>query len=302
MDIFDIFAAASFVYTVYSNLAATEPLRMEEQKTRHLTLQLILTQSRGMTVNEIKASNKQEVNAPSNFNDMKEQLRMFSVANDIFLGPLSFGSCALCSLQTLVENSRSTFKAQERLDEEFNSKFLYAIDLRMQTWLKQCKTAAVRHEVDDNIINFYPLISEVLFGSFHINLPPTFKIKDPAADNTTATASATGKKDNSRTFGNKEGRNNKKKKSDDRSVIKNDSPHPKICMLTNEMWAINFASKHLDKCPKWNDTCHCCCRWFLQKYCFSDCKNKESHVKANEVSAENLANMKAWVKLCRSGN
>ena len=93
-----------------------EPLQMEEQKTHHLTLQLILTQSRGMTVNEIKASNKREVNAPSNFNDMKEQLQMFSVANDIFLRPLSVGSGALRSLQTLVENNRSTFNSLTVID------------------------------------------------------------------------------------------------------------------------------------------------------------------------------------------
>ncbi len=87
------------------------------QKTRHLMLQLILTQSRGMTVDEVKASNKQEVNTPSNFNNMKEQLRMFSVANNIFLSPLIIGSCTLRSLQTTIENNRSTLKAREQLDE-----------------------------------------------------------------------------------------------------------------------------------------------------------------------------------------
>jgi hypothetical protein len=40
-----------------------EPIRMSEQMNRHLTLQLILMQGKGMTVNEIKAVNKQEVNA-----------------------------------------------------------------------------------------------------------------------------------------------------------------------------------------------------------------------------------------------
>jgi hypothetical protein len=34
--------------------------------------------------------------------------------------------------------------------------------------------------VDDNTINFMPIISQVLFGSFHINLLPTFQMKDPA--------------------------------------------------------------------------------------------------------------------------
>ncbi len=55
----------------------SEPLRMEEHKIRHLMLQLILTQGKGMTVDEIKASNKQEEHTPMNFHNMAEQLKMF---------------------------------------------------------------------------------------------------------------------------------------------------------------------------------------------------------------------------------
>jgi hypothetical protein len=69
-----------------------EPIRMDEQKNRHLTLQLILMQGKGMMVDEIKATNKQKVHALMNFQDMTEQLWMFTIANDIFLGELSVGS------------------------------------------------------------------------------------------------------------------------------------------------------------------------------------------------------------------
>ena len=60
-----------------------EPIKMAEQINRHLTLQLIMTQGRGMTVDEIKASNKQEVHAPMNFTEMTLQLEMFTTANEI---------------------------------------------------------------------------------------------------------------------------------------------------------------------------------------------------------------------------
>jgi hypothetical protein len=49
-----------------------EPIQATEQKNRHLTLQLILTQGRGMSVEEIKASNKQEVHPPMNFHELQE--------------------------------------------------------------------------------------------------------------------------------------------------------------------------------------------------------------------------------------
>jgi hypothetical protein len=38
-----------------------------------------------MTVDEIKASNEQEVHPPTHFHKLQEQLLMFITANDIFL-------------------------------------------------------------------------------------------------------------------------------------------------------------------------------------------------------------------------
>ena len=67
------------------SFAEVEPIRAAKQKNHHLTLQLILTQGRGMSVEEIKASNKQEVHPPMNFHELQEQLLMFTVAS-----PLSF--------------------------------------------------------------------------------------------------------------------------------------------------------------------------------------------------------------------
>ena len=275
------------------SFSEAEPIRMAEHMNRHLTLQLILTQGKGMTVNKIKATNKQEVHAPMTFNDMTMQLNMFTVATDIFLGELSVGSQCLRTLQTMVENNRTIFRAREINDDQFYSKFMFAADSRFQIWLKQCRSATNRNEVNDNTIDFRPLISEVMFGNFHYNLPPTFKMKDPAAGTTTTTA-ATKPTDKDK---DKEGKGRKKKKGDeDRTMLKNDSPHPELCMLANETWAINFASKHIDKRKG------CCPRWFLNKYCFSDCKNKDSHVKGNDIPADVLATMKAWLKLCRSEN
>jgi hypothetical protein len=84
---------------------------MEEHESRHLLLQLILTQGRGMTVDKIKASSKQEVHNPMNFYDMAKQLRMFRIANGIFLCEYSVGSQCLRPLQEMIDHNRSSFKA-----------------------------------------------------------------------------------------------------------------------------------------------------------------------------------------------
>jgi hypothetical protein len=77
------------------SFAEVKPIRAAEQKTPHLTLQLILTQGRGMSVKEIKALNKQEVHPSMNFHELQEQLLMFTVATDILFGKLSIRSQCL---------------------------------------------------------------------------------------------------------------------------------------------------------------------------------------------------------------
>jgi hypothetical protein len=66
------------------SFSKAEPIRMSEQMNRHLTLQLILTQGKGMTVDEIKAANKQEVHTPMSFNNMTMQLNMFTSLTTFF--------------------------------------------------------------------------------------------------------------------------------------------------------------------------------------------------------------------------
>ncbi len=72
-----------------------------------------------MSVEEIKALNKQEVHPPMNFHELQEQLLMFTVDTDILFGELSVGSQCLKAHSNMMSHYKSIFKAKERLDEEF---------------------------------------------------------------------------------------------------------------------------------------------------------------------------------------
>jgi hypothetical protein len=130
-----------------------------------------------------------------------------------------------------------------------------------------------------------------------MELPPTFAMKDPKPESA-ATGKGGGKRpdleDDKREDGKK-----RKKENEKHDLIKNESPHKEICMLANENWAINFAYKQVDKRPKWTDKCIMCPRWFLQNYCFSNCKHKNAHVPAAKVPLDKLAGMKTWMRLCQ---
>ncbi len=197
------------------------------------------------------------------FHELQEQLLMVTAATDIIFGELSVGSQCRKALSNMMICHKSIFKAKECLDKEFPAKFLLAVNTRFQIWLNDCKSAKNRDEVDDSIIDFWPLINQVIFGSFHMILPPTFSMKSP--NNTTVTGPGGGGK---RREANEDKRGDKKKgkgNNEAHLLVTNAFPHGEIFMLTNETWAGNFAGKNANQCPQWNEKCKCCPRWFLQK-------------------------------------
>jgi hypothetical protein len=72
-----------------------------------------------------------------------------------------------------------TFKAMECLNKAFPFKILLAVYKRYLIWLKECKFSINRNEVNDSIIDFSSIVSQVMFGTFHMDLPSTFKIVAP---------------------------------------------------------------------------------------------------------------------------
>jgi hypothetical protein len=207
------------------------------------------------------------------------------MGNNIFFGEFSVGSQSLPSLLSQMERYKSTFRAMECLNKEIPSKFLLAVDKRYQIWLKECKIYLGRNDMSNSIINFSSIVSQVFFGTFHMDLPPTFKMI--ALKGTIYHKG--GKRPELEPGNDKWGKKKGKKGDNPWDLIKNKHPHAELCMLANETWAIIFANNNLDKCPKWGKKSGCCPCWFLNRYCFSNCKNKESHIKAKKIPAMTLA-------------
>ncbi len=63
-----------------------------------------------------------------NFNEMNEQVKMFTIANNVFFSKLSVGSQCPRALLRMMENNKSMLKAREHTDEKFPTKFLFAVD------------------------------------------------------------------------------------------------------------------------------------------------------------------------------
>ncbi len=268
-----------------------EPLLAAEQQNRHFVLHIIQTQGKGRTIDEIKSSSKQEVKAPTSYQEMIQQLHYFAGACEIFFGEFSVATASIKALIGSVDKYKHIFKARESREIEFVSKFFYAVDTRMQTWLEECMTLTSRDQVDDSTLNFSSLVESVRFGNFDMKLPPTFCKVDPESnDKKRASKSGNDKADN-------ENKSNKRAKG--KQALTNSSP-PEDCKLkTGETWAANFANK-LDGRVKWDDTCFMCARWLIVGRCFSNCNNAKSHVAAADIPDDKLTAFKEYMRKCRS--
>jgi hypothetical protein len=271
-----------------------EPLLAAEQQNRHFVLHIIQTQGKGRTVDEIKASNKQVVKAPTSYNDMTQQLRYFAGACSIFFGEFSVATSGINALIGAIDKYKHIFKAREAREKEFVSKFLFAVDTRMQLWLEECSTLTSRDQVDDSTLDFSAIVNSVRFGDFDAKLPSTFSKPDNNSDNKKrSNASSSGSTNRQ---GDEEATT---KKTKTRVGVKSPSQPESFKMKTGETWAATFASKKVEPVI-WEDDVIMCPRWFICGRCFSNCNSIKSHVGASEIPEDKLTAFAEYMKKCRS--
>jgi hypothetical protein len=117
-----------------------EPLLTAGQSSRRHILHLEDTS--GKSSEEVSAatgSTKQSVKAPTTYHEMIQQIKYFHGACTVFFGDTSIACSSLSALIDVVDKNKHIFKSCE-FDQEFISKFLFAIDKRFQLWLKSCTT------------------------------------------------------------------------------------------------------------------------------------------------------------------
>jgi hypothetical protein len=146
------------------------------QQTDFLICHLIQEQGQKKTHNKIKALLKHAIHVPLDIVGLGTQLQLFAAALSIFFGKENVCTDKLKYLLLLLGCNKKRFCDQIALNKFFATKFLFAIDRRVQRWLRMCEQASVScTQVNDNILNFDNLLDQVLNRSFQMNLPTSFK-------------------------------------------------------------------------------------------------------------------------------
>ena len=130
-----------------------DPLQMDRIDKRSQLLTLISTRGQEDTLEEIKNSAKQTVRVPKTFEGLRNQLMFFEGAISIFFGKNSVPRGKMTDFIRSMMKRKTIYKAAIVNDEAFPAKVMYAIDIRIQRWLAECKRASDRCEVGDRIID-----------------------------------------------------------------------------------------------------------------------------------------------------
>jgi len=124
------------VFTFYKQAPNSDKQQMD-----YLICHLIQEQGQKKSLDKIKASLKQTVHLPKDFNGLRSQLVLFATASAIFFGKESICTDKLDQLVLLFGQNKKAHRGQIALDEFFPSKFLLAVDRRVQRWLRTSQNA-----------------------------------------------------------------------------------------------------------------------------------------------------------------
>ena len=69
---------------------------------------------------------------------------------------------------------KQVLKQQMSSDPTFAAQLAYSIDIRVQEFLKDCKQASDRSDVDKRVVNFSDIVNDIRFQRFGMPLPPCF--------------------------------------------------------------------------------------------------------------------------------
>ena len=227
---------------------------------------------------ELKGLVKKGMKCPRAIEDLKFRIETASKISSFFFGPDSELVCCLDDAFNFICKNQMIFESQANDDNWFVTKFLYAIDSRIQIWLMDCSIQFQRKDVNDNVIDFYEICNQVKLRTFSINLPEVF----------IRSIEPTKRKANSSNGNyNHGGTATKKQKGND-----DDSSKAVSCPETNKDWLVErkIYNKFLKPLkgkkdiPRLDNGKKMCCKWLSNGYCFSDCVKVDSHVSIENMS------------------
>jgi hypothetical protein len=266
------------------------------QNERCVQLHLLSKNTEGKSLEEIKASQKQEVKVPETFEELVQSFVFYSGITTILFSNKSALANGIKMLIFCIRRDKIAFKTRIAGDKEFATKFIFAVEIRIQRWLRACMMHDDRSMIDDRLVNFDPVVESVLNSTLNIVLPPNFIVASSTTKPTNPTVVSPDEDTKKK--------NPKKRKSgngDDGNdrIVKNNDPIKDFLLRDGEDWSRDYAGKCTGDRPKYGDTDWVCARWWVKGQCFRDCGNKASHVGASNFPPAKRCAFQAYLTKVR---
>ena len=135
------------------------------------------------------------------------------------------------------------------------------------------------------MIEFGPIMEEILFDKFHQLLPSTFSTfqKRKKEEDVGEEVTSPLKKKN--------------KKNEQNQKLMNPSPIQEWLCTDGAKYSARFAGKNMEKRPKL-DGSPICQRWHTKGYCFSNCNHVSTHIPSTELDTISKTKYAEYVKAC----
>jgi hypothetical protein len=148
------------------------------QTARCLHLHLLSKNTEGKSMDKIKATQIQEVQVSTTFEELHHSLLFYSCIASILFGTGSSLVAGVNSLANTIKMEKIIFKGRIAADSDLPTKILYAMEIRIQRWLAECPKFSNRLIVSNHLLSFDQIFKMVMNGSLNVILPPNF-IKPP---------------------------------------------------------------------------------------------------------------------------
>lgn len=271
-------------------LRVKNPMALNEQQSRGMNLHILEAgKENSKSILEMIRANKKPIKLPTIVEELIVLVRGFGGIATILFGKSSSLAYSLVQLGRELSTNKLRLKAGIANDSTLIAKILYTIDTRAQLWASYLQQAVDREDVSDTVLDFNPMMNDVVLGQLHVILPVTFTSPKVAIDDEPEDSYPKKKKKK----GSPAGEDEKKK-----TVINKNVP-VELRLREGESYKKVLAGRCLGDRPEWNETCTMCTRWWTHGVCYSDCKNAASHVPSSELPAPKKAAFIEFLEIAR---
>ena len=212
------------------------------------------------------------------------QLRILWALAAFFFGEKSQLLKALVNVIVLIKLHCITFEAMQINDNQFFTKFGYQLDTRIFRWLQQWESADEREKNDDDLVNFRPLVNQILNAQFIQVLPSTFKQKENEHNNDDDSFQRPKKK--------------KRQNQENSQMVRNSGRITEWTAASGDDYQKLFTGKYLDMRPMFKGL-PMCQRYHSKGHCFSDCINAITHVPSTNIPSNTKAEYSQYCQKCK---